>query len=235
MEIKTKLDFDYRGIGKIFDDLEKAETFAVKRTLSRTAFNTMEDARDIADRKLILRNSFSKRNIVYQNTTGSTIADMESKAGATKRAEHLAFQEEGGKRTGKGGSDMMVPTDQARTGKSKKKLVSKRNYREIYGVISGGKKADGTYRSNLVAAAFIAWRNKLLMPYRDGLFRIRKLRKSKDGIKFEMDELYKKENYTITKPREWLQPAANMNAEKMQDVYNEEMDKSVDRWIKGKF
>lgn len=155
--------------------------------------------------------------------------------GATERADYLERQEQGGLRTPERGSRLAIPTVAARNGSNTSLIRQKYRVGKMQKVDRNSKK-HGTYRGNLVAAAYVAAKNNLVLHYYNQIYKVENFVKIKPEsnsksdsenktIDFKATELYNKNHIaTFTPKKEWLAPAIEQPAQDCQLIFNQQMD-----------
>ena len=165
MEINLKIDEEKNS--RYFADLKKASSIAAKNTLNIVAALSRRNyVKNVKD-NMILRNTFTTRQIRFTKTESENISTMESKVGATDKADYLRLHEESGRRRSKRGSALAIPQPYARGG-SRNRLVT----RSFYLKKLKSKKVRGKFKKNFkskkamnVARAYVAYREKKILKY----------------------------------------------------------------------
>ena len=222
------------NIGNIFKDAEKKCIQACINTVNIQAASSRKEGIENTKENFTIRNQFTEKNIVFtqcpQNVTN--INQIQSEVGATKRADYLQRLEEGGTRKPKKGKQLAIPTTLLRGSNTNlvpaDRYVGKLLKKEVVGARKN-KKGDFVHRtrsSNIVAEAFVASKNKLLMRYNKSIYQVTSFTKSGDNIKFEKKLIYNmKFSETKTPAQPWLKPATDQQAKEAQQIYNYQLDK----------
>lgn len=215
------------NIGNIFRDAEKKCIKACINTVNIQAATSRKEGIINIKNQLTLRNNFTERNIVYtqcpQNVTN--INQIQSEVGATTKVPYMARQEEGGTRKPNSGSTLAIPNTLARGGSNAKK-VRPSLYLGAKKTVSGPTTRATTRKSQYVARAFVASRDKLFLSANKTLFQITNFKKSGGSISFKQIPIYNlKFRQTQTPPAPWLRPATEQQAKEAQQIFNYQLDK----------
>lgn len=214
------------NVNDIFKDAEKKCIQACINTVNIQAAETRKNAIQNIQGNFILRNQWTTngRNLNYQQCPkGITdISQIQSEIGST--LDYMERQEKGGTRKPKSGSQLAIPNTMARGGDNTKKVLQRLYLSRMKTV---GKANHATTRkSQYVARAFVASKNKLLLSANNTLFQITNFKKSGDKINFKQTPIYNlKFKTTNTPPKPWLEPAAEQPAKDAQNIYNYQLDK----------
>lgn len=215
------------NMGNIFKDAEKKCIKACINTVNIQAATSRKNAVINVKQEFTLRNTFTERNIVYTQCPQGTkdIASIQSEVGATERAEYMERQELGGIKKPKTGSQLAIPNTMARNG-SNTNRVKPSLYLSKNRLVTGPTTKATTRKSQYVARAFIASKNKLFISANKTLFQVSKFKKSGDSITFKQTPVYNmKFSQTKTPATPWLKPATDEQAKDAQNIYNYQMDK----------
>jgi hypothetical protein len=141
----------------------------------------------------------------------------------------MARQELGGFHRPALGKTLAIPTVAARGGNNAS-LVLRQNYisRLRKKTVRGGNysRKGGTYRSKLVARAYIAFKHDLFMRFTNKLFSVTGFRKTSEGVSFLLHQIYSfDKTETITKSQPWLKPASDTVARQGEKIFINEMRK----------
>ena len=226
--MEIRLDIDVEKINRGFVDLNKASNIAAKNTLNIIAAISRKNyIRKVQD-TFVLRNTFTVRQIRYEKTESLDISTMETKVGATEKADYLRLHEESGRRTSKRGSHLAIPQPEARGG-SKKRVVSKAHYlRTIRRKTVKGKftKNFRSRKAQNVARAYVAYTNKYYFKYSDNIFQVTSFAKSKNKIRFRKKHIYNISQKTVfIKQKKSLEPSIDKPVKDAQNIYNGQMKK----------
>ncbi len=226
---QISMDFDENKLMRGFVDIEKASFVATKNTLDTMAGLTRKNAVKNVGSDFIERNTFTKRNIQFQKSSGTKISDLESRAGATERAAYMKLQEGGGERKTKKGNNLAIATNKARGG-SHLSLVSRSNYLKAI----KKNKIRGKFKKNIrspkarsVAAAFVAKRENKFITRTTGIYRIDRFKKTgRNRIKFKRSMIYNtQQRKARVRSNPWLEPATEKPIQDGQAIFNSNVNK----------
>ena len=235
--------------------IDKPEDFllltdAVKKQMTTAAINTVNIEAAYARKNLVkkaettftLRNVFTVKSCAFEQMRMKPVKslnEIRSRVGFLEKADYMRRQDEGGYHTSKTGSKLAIPTDKARAGKNKQRLVGKQ-YRlseimanKIRGPIrnkivlrSSSRKARSVARA-IVASGKNSDGKKKFVHYGKNIFRITYFKKKGDSISFRKDMLYVMDRQqTRTKPTGFFLPECERPMQAMQSIFNSEMDKA---------
>lgn len=121
--------------------IDKPEDFllltdAVKKQMTTAAINTVNIEAAYARKNLVekagttftLRNTFTVKNCTFEQMRMKPVKslnEIRSRVGFSEKVDYMRRQDEGGYHTSKTGSKLAIPTDKARAGKNKQRLVGK--------------------------------------------------------------------------------------------------------------
>lgn len=210
------LKIDDRGLKAGFIDFEKASAIALTRTLTIQAALTRKNAiKNIKD-NMVLRNTWTIRNIQFDKAQETSVTSQAfravARAGATKRAPYMALQETGGQKKAKsGGTKIAIAQKAARGGSSRGVVQSQFRLRKM----SQGKRVTGNTSRNYtsrkarnVARMAVAFRTKKIIRKDKKFFQVTSFRASGGRVKARMQLLYTLEHDPVrVKPKPWLLPA----------------------------
>lgn len=221
------MNISLENIGNIFRDAEKKCIKACINTVNIQAASSRKEGIINIKNQLTLRNNFTERNIVYtqcpQNVTN--INQIQSEIGATTKIPYMARQEEGGTRKPNSGSTLAIPNTLARGGSNAKK-VRPSLYLGTKKTVSGPTTRATTRKSQYVAKAFVASRDKLFLSANKTLFQVTNFKKSCGSISFKQTPIYNlKFHQTQTPPAPWLRPATEQQAKEAQQIFNYQLNK----------
>ena len=222
-----QLDFDEAATNRGFANIKRAQSIAVSNTLNIQAAITRKGYLKNANESLIMRNTFTKRNIRFDKNQNRVISRMESRAGATEAADYMALQEEGGTRKPKSGSKLAIPQRAARGG-SKRRTVTRRLYLKKLKKqsVTGAHRRAGTKSSRTVASAFIAQKTGKVFYHNNNIYQITSFTKSNNRIKFRKKHIYNlTESRTRVTGQPMLKPAALKAGRDGQNIYNSQVRK----------
>ena len=222
-----QLDFDESATKRGFANIKRAQSIAVSNTLNVQAAITRRGYLKNANDSLIMRNTFTKRNIRFDKNENRVISRMESRAGATEKADYMALQEEGGSRKPKRGSNLAIPQKASRGG-SNRRVVTRSLYLKKLKKksVTGPHRRAGTKSSRTVASAFIAKKTGKVFHHSDNIYQITSFTKSKDRVKFRKKHIYNlSETRTRVTGQPMLKPAALKAGRDGQNIYNSQVRK----------
>jgi hypothetical protein len=231
MDMLLKID-DHR-VKEGFVDAEKAISIAARRTLNTQAALTRRNGLVNINKNFHTRNSWTERNIIYEQTRKKKIENMESRTGATEDAEYMKLQELGGVHRPKKRNTLAIPEDPARGGNfaqpvSKKYYMSNlRGSHIVKGKYRGRKRSA---RSRTVATAYVAHKTGKLVKRKTGIYRVTNFRKKSGSIKFRMIRLYNLQKRSTRVPKQpWLLPAAEKPVQDGQSIFNSQIRKQLSK------
>ena len=238
--MKIKLDLDDRSLKRGFADFPKANLEAVKNTLNTAAALTRRGGIQNVRDDFTLRNTFTTRNIQFEKAEGSSINQLESRAGATERAKYMAKQESGGIRdlSKKSKGSTAIPTTGVRIGFSGAKPVNKKMYlRSIRKKMVKGRirKNFKSPKARMVARMFVANRENKLFRRSDGsIIRVKQFSKSgRNRVTARTQLLYTLvRRPLIIKKQPWLEPATVKPSRDLDNIYRSNLRKL---WKTGNF
>lgn len=223
-----KQEFDQRKADIGFVNVQKANRIAVRNTLNTQAYLTRKNAINEVKSNFTLRNRFTISQIQVtpvKKDMRFAIRNMESRIGATEKADYLDRLERGGIRRPKSGNKLAIPQLGARGG-SNRRLVRKQYYLKFIKnkVIRGKYQKAKTYRSKLVARAAVAYNQSKLIYYNKNIYKITSF--DKTTRKFKMQLLYHVGKSSTRTPADpWLYPAGLKPARDGQNIYNSQLRK----------
>lgn len=151
---------DTRELKRFQKDLiqlnRKGIPYAVKNSLNSLAFDARSEWQEGLRREFTLRNKFTESSIRVEKARGLDMRSMESRVGSI--APYMENQEEGGERRKGGKYGPPIPTNDARTGKSPKKLVARPNKMSRINLAAKGLSKFKTKRQKIAVAASMAKR-----------------------------------------------------------------------------
>jgi hypothetical protein len=229
MAYMLKLEYDEKKVDAGFIDRSKALRIGVKNTLSIQAFLTRKNAIKEVNQNFILRNKFTTSQIKVDKVSDNRLAirNMEAHVGASDRAEFMERQELGGIHRPKHGKNLAIPQLPARSG-SLRRLVSKSNYLKAIRnkTVRGGFKNARTWRSRLVASAFVSFNKDKFLYYNKNIYKISSFTKSRNQVHFKKIHLYHTgKQSTRTHADPWLEPSTKRPSSQGQQIFNSQMDK----------
>lgn len=214
------------SMGKIFEDAKKKCLKACINTVNIQAAETRKNAIQNIQSNFTLRNQWttSGRNLNYRQCPKSVteITQIQSEIGST--LDYMERQEKGGTRKPAKGTQLAIPSTMARGGNNANKVPQKLYLSKVRTVGKANKAT--TRKSQYVARAFVASKNKLLLSANKTLFQISNFQKNGDKISFRQTPIYNmKYDSTKTPSDPWLEPAARQPAQDAQNIYNYQLDK----------
>lgn len=215
------------NLGNIFRDAEKKCIKACINTVNIQAASSRRDAIINIQNKLTLRSNWTinKTNLHYDKCPMNVtdINQIQSEIGS--KLDYMARQEEGGTRKPNSGSTLAIPNTLARGGSNAKK-VRPSLYLGAKKTVTGPTTRATTRKSQYVARAFVASKDKLFLSANKTLFQITNFKKSGGSISFKQIPIYNlKFRQTQTPPAPWLRPATEQQAKEAQQIFNYQLDK----------
>ena len=215
---------------KTFDeackDAQKSMLKAAALSLNQAAFQASQNAKEIVNNKFTLRNNFTAASIRYTKCArANSVADLKSETGILERAGYMARQEEGGNKTSRSGSALVIPTTYARRNNPKNKLPASMYYAKIKERLVNIPAGHGSKSANSVARAFIAKNIGGFVRYNNSIFKITSFKAKNGAVSFRKKlvlNLKHKSTYTPSTP--WLTPAAEQAAKNLQVYFNKNMN-----------
>ncbi len=228
MSSMFQLDFDEAATKRGFANIKRAQSIAVSNTLNVQAALTRRVYLKNANDSLIMRNTFTKRNIRFEKNINRVISRMESRAGATEAAGYMELQEEGGSRKPKSGSKLAIAQRSARGGSIKRQVRTSFFLKNIKKKsLRGKQRSGGSRKSRLTSRAFTAHKQNKFMRHSGNIYKITSFSKSRSGrIKFKMKHIYNlTESRTRVQGQPMLKPAALKAGRDGQNIYNSQVRK----------
>lgn len=225
-----QLDFDERQLSTGFVNIKRATSEAVKNTLNVQAALTRKNYLRRVDDELILRNTFTRRQIRFEKTEARVISRMESRAGATEAADYMELQEKGGLRKPKRGSNLAIPQLAARGG-ALSRLVNRQYYlrRAAKRTVKGGFSRARTQKAKTVARAAVAKRRSLLFRQSKNIYAVTSFtRRRNGGVRFRTRHIYNiSETRTRVRGKAMLEPAAQAAGRDGQNIFDSQVRKLI--------
>jgi len=220
------LSLDSEKLNRGFVDILKAQEIATKNTLNTMAFLVRKNSIKNIKSEFITRNNFTERQIRVEKVNSDSLNFMFSEVGASEKAEYMQLQEEGGTKKPKKGNKLAIPQNLARGG-SNKNLVQKKLYlSKIKRNMVKNTIQKGTYRSKLVARAYMAKKLNKFLNHSGGIFQIKSFSKSKNSVHFVKNLIYNtKQSQVKIHPRKWFEPALQQPVKDAQNIYNSQIGK----------
>lgn len=213
------------SFNKVADDVQKKLLQAGINTVNIQAAQTRNNAIENIGTTFTLRNKFTASSIRYTQCPRS-VKDFDlimSTVGATERAAYMERQEKGGIHRPVNGSRLAIPTTAARGGNNKNLIRQKYRMGKMQKTTRATK--FNSYRANLVATAYEAYLNHLVLHYGKAIYTVDSFTKG-DTVSFEKTQIYNKNlTQTVTNPTPWLEPATKEPAQNSQDIFNRQCDK----------
>jgi hypothetical protein len=218
-------------------DVKKQITKAATDTVNITAAMARKELVSALNKEFITRNTFTARQAQFTQMPQKQVKSLDeikATVGFTEKAEYMERQDEGG--THKAKKDYLaIPTDKARGGKNKRGAVRRTYYlselenKKVKGPFSKNHKFGdpGMPKSAGVARAAVAFREKKLIHFGSGLFRVLNFRARKGKVRYRTEQIYildRKE--TKTTGKHYFLPAVSVPAGNIQAVFNSQMDKA---------
>lgn len=217
---------------KTFDaavsDAHKSMLKAAALTLNQAAYQASQSAKENVKSKFVLRNNFTANSIRYTKCPrADSIANMKSETGILERAGYMARQEEGGRKTAPGNKNLIIPNTKARGGNNRAVVKNAYRYanlkRNFYPRVVDGKPSKS--KMALAVAAKNAADHKGFIRLNETIVQVtRFMPKSSNGM-FSAKPILNLKHESVNVPKtEWLRPASDSAASKMQVYFNKSMD-----------
>ena len=222
----TKPNALAKATEKILESVQTKTTKAAINTVNIQAAMTRKNAIKNIHEDLTIRNTFTERSIVFTQCPKNTkdYNKIQSQVGALERADYMERQEEGGKRKPKKGTHLAIPTNTARGGSRSNLIRPEFSVKKMKKVKKD--KKNKTFRSKLVAKAYIAWKQNKVLNYNNNTFIVKNFMKTDGTVSFDLDKIYDSLHTETTTPATpWLEPATLYPAEQQQNIFNNEMKK----------
>lgn len=223
-----KADIQFQKINFAFEDLASANIKAARNTLNIMAALTRRNYIKNVKGEMILRNTFTTRNIRFDKTDTDNISTMQSSVGATEKADYMKVHEESGIRKPKRGTTLAIAQIPARQGSYRRPVARSYYIRKMR-----NKKTKGGYRKKFnsekaknVARAYVAYQQKRFYRHGDNIYLVHSFRKTKQGIRFKKTHLYNLSQKSVFIPQtKMLLPATEKPIQDSQRIYNSQMNK----------
>jgi hypothetical protein len=243
------------AIKNMCKDLRKAIKTAATQAVNATAFNARENLKTYVQENfnnptgLITGNALFVTKVPFGHT--ENLGDIQARVGFSDRVDFMKRQDEGGWHTPKEPSKKLrILTDAAKRdglptihiGKSGKQTIRGRAIHTILRQPGRSK----SHKANRVARAFKAYKTGLLMYFgpNNSLFRVNSIQfENTKGWRKEkgQDRTHRKVEFqaemfinraherTYTPARNFFMPECKKAAERIQELFNENMDKAVNK------
>lgn len=213
------------------EDLEKdlkvlakrAYPFATKQTLNKTAAVAREFAQEEIDRKMIQRNTWTRRSVRFNQTTTLNVDQQQSEVGSLE--EYMETQEKGGVKRKRGKHGTPIPTAySAGQGhvKQRTRLVRRPNKMKAIKFQQRNFKSLGkTLKQRLLVAVRTAVKRGDRFMYAEFSGRkkgIMRLLGGRRKTRLEMVHDLSR-GIVMIPPRPWLRPAVNRALREMPGIY----------------
>lgn len=235
----------------VFDDPSKFSLLATqvkldviqagKDTVNIMAAKATKEAKQNIRKNFTTRNTFTANSVRFTPMPDSKyikLSEIHSIVGILDSASYMARQEEGGEHTPRQGEKLAIPTDIARGGSFKNRVLRGKQVKDIRNKrrrVHGSVSAKRTKKSMLVARAYIARKHNLFLPMgfndeeRD-VYMVLDFntfgRGKKRKVRFKKDMVYNFHySKTLTKAKPWLMPACEKVAKDAQKIFNSQMQK----------
>ena len=217
---------------KTFDeackDAQKSMLKAAALSLNQAAFQASQNAKEIVNNKFTLRNNFTASSIRYTKCArANSVADLKSETGILERAGYMARQEEGGRKTGPHGKNLIIPNTKARGGNNRSVVKNAYRYANLRGnfyprVIDG---KPSRSKMALAVAAKNAADHKGFIRVRDTIVQVTKFMPKSDNRMFLAKPILNLKHESVNVPKtEWLRPASNSAAGNIQKYFKTNCD-----------
>ena len=211
-------------------DLKEQIIAGAIATVNVQAALTRKNAIENIKNNFTLRNNFTTSQVQFEQMPKTRLISLDkitSRVGVTEKADYMARQETGGERRTKSGANLAIPTLKARGGNKgspvlKNMYLSKLKRKTIFVKYSD----YTTPGSALVAAAYLAEKNSLMLRYNQHLWQVSNFVKTGDRVDFELDPIYYFGNqYTFNPAYSYLIPARKQPAEDVESIFISQMKK----------
>lgn len=222
------VDFDESQIKRVFSQTLEAQVKAVSGTLDTLAGLTRRNYIKEQQEELTIRNTFTKRQTQFQKVETRVLKNMFSEAGATKKADYMEIQEEGGSRRPKKGNRLAIPQRAARGGSNRQTVRRDRYIRRV-----GRQRIKGAYRKSitskkaqLVARAYMADKLGKSIKHGDNIYMVSGFNKAGGSPRFRLKHLYNmSKSQTRVRKTPMLIPATKQPIRDSQRIYNSQARK----------
>ena len=238
-----KIKIDHSEVDELFARLEnirkKAIPYATRFTLNKAVFNGRSIAQREIDKRMTLRNAFTKRGVVFDKATGNNIRTQCAKLGAASSRQYLAEQETGITKTSSGAKGLKIPTPTA-SGEGMHANPIKKNRRKRFKLQnirlsnrkSGGKsKGQKTHLKIMQTAKSSQKLTYLELPNgKRGIFQVKGgKRKPKIFMVWNMTKRMVK----IPK-NPWLASSTKIVNKSIPNIFVDELKNQIEKWSKSK-
>jgi hypothetical protein len=211
-------------------------------TVNIMAAQGRKEAHKNIKKSFITRNTWTTRQVQFTQMPQSKyvkINAIASKLGATESDAYMQRQEEGGKHKPSKGSTLAIPTDYARGGSKRRRVISSMyaskitKKRRVHGISvrDYNSFARSKSKAHKIAKAYVAFKYGLFLPIGDtrgrrNIFVVTSFRKNKNAASFKLKQVYRFDKpETTTYPEPWLLPASEKVGRQAQAIFNSQMDK----------
>jgi hypothetical protein len=244
------LDVNTNAVIELTAKLEKlhksAFPSAVRNTLNRAAFETMKEIPNQASKTFTTRQkTFFKRMSIVERANGFNVKTMASMVGIDaskdqRLADNLAAQETGGTVNGR----KITPHDDARTSRSFKKPVSRKNYVtkvKAHDATRAFKSHKGSRKTKFIAAvmstAMSGKGHMMLMTGNRGLiYEVKSVRQNIKNrkVQFKIKKLYnvrKTDKHTV-QSNQFIKKSVFLSTKQIPEYYKESAEFQFKKHIK---
>jgi hypothetical protein len=223
-----KLTLDTKKANAGFVNAALAQGLASRNTLNIIAALTAKNYKKNADDELILRSTFTKRNIRFEKTRFVKIKRQVTKAGATDRASYMELQEKGGIKKTKTGANLAMAQKAARGGSNKRKVLKAHYLRKIQRQTVRYPKGGTSKKARVIAAASAAYNKNLFMNYSQNIYKITSFNKINGRVRFQKRHIYNvSQRSARIKSRAMLWPATKKPVRDAQNIFNSQVKKML--------
>jgi hypothetical protein len=234
-----RIKLDTQPIEQLENELDKfgakALPYAIRDTLTITAFEASEHATANLFKVFTIRNSYTPRSIRYERARGTSVNRMESAVGSIQ--PYLAEQEEGFTKRGGGKHGLPIPTSYAagqEGARPRTKAIKRINWLNRLKVARSGRRAHSVGQQIVQAAqeAIATGRRTIFLPLRHpGLYKVVGGRKTRRGwprgAKLKM--LYSLEDRSArTEAHPWLEPAVRVVLTRQDEYYRRAVIRQIE-------
>jgi hypothetical protein len=209
--------------------------FAIRNTLNDTAFLAVKEAKKIADKKMTMRNQWSKGSIQGRRATGTNVDRMVAQMGSTE--QYMAKQEEGFTKTSTGKHGVTVPTAFAagQTGSKRTKVIKKRNRMARIRITKIKKTGDNARDNILLVNKAVKTGHRFIYMKINGktsLYKVTGGSKRKTGWmkSAKIHKVYDTTKRSISiKQAVWMMPGAEKAIKQQPAIYFRQLKEQIDR------
>jgi hypothetical protein len=227
------------AIKDMCSDIRKAIKTAATQAVNATAFEARENIKTYVQENfnnptgLVTKDALFVTKAAFGHT--ENLGDIHASVGFSEKVDFMQRQDEGGWHTPKEPSKKLkILTDSAKENGLPTIHIGKKGKQTIRGkaihtiLYRPGK--SKSHKANRVARAFVAYKTGLLMYLGENssLFRVTDFHAKGDEVEFRTEMFVNRAHEkTFTPARNFLLPECEKAAERIQDLFNENMDKAM--------